>query len=146
MQVLNFAELLRNMNLATRSLIARVGIALKDVQLVVLPAKDENQNVLPNQFLFMEYSDNGYIESSRIAAEFEKQLQICKSYGGFDFSQSVGYRNGVVMPFELLKQQTPINDTETQKESELDGKESTDEPIAEQVESEKPTRKPKSKK
>ena len=57
MNILNYSELLRNMNLATRSLIARVAIALNDMQLVVLPAKSETGDVIPNKFIFLEYTE-----------------------------------------------------------------------------------------
>ena len=146
MNVLNYSELLRNMNLATRSLIARVAIALNDMQLVVLPAKSETGDVIPNQFIFLEYTENGYKENERIAAEFEKQRLASKLMGGFDFSQVVGYQNGVVMPFELISKPSQANDIATEFEAELDGKESTVEPNAETAQQEKQTRKPKAKK
>lgn len=133
MNILNFSELLRNMNLATRSLIARVAIALNDMQLVVLPAKSETGDVLPNHFQLLEYTENGYKENDRIAAEFEKQRIASKSMGGFDFSQ-VGYQNGVVMPFELISKVDESTDIAPNDEN------------AETVEEEKPTRKPKAKK
>ena len=136
MNILNYSELLRNMNLATRSLIARVAIALNDMQLVVLPAKSETGDVLPNHFQFLEYTENGYKENERIAAEFEKQRIASKSMGGFDFSQ-VGYQNGVVMPFELVVKPSQANDIAP---TEIDNEN------VETVEEEKPTRKPKAKK
>lgn len=136
MNILNFSELLRNMNLATRSLIARVAIALNDMQLVVLPAKSETGDVLPNHFQLLEYTENGYKENERIAAEFEKQRIASKSMGGFDFSQ-VGYQNGVVMPFELISKVDESTDIAPNDENDEN---------AETVEEEKPTRKPKAKK
>ena len=57
--------------------------------------------------------------------------------GGFDFSQVVGYQNGVVMPFQLISKVDKSNDIEANDENDEN---------AETVEEEKPTRKPKAKK